>query len=202
MNFVATSTSFWYPNNGTVFYDITADPFAFNVEGKDNWRMLFSYFSGGFGTGTYFFQNQINNGGGQKSNNWEIAFNTFTGYYQVGDFHSEGLWIGGGEDGWIHDNLFTDEGTTGHIFLTWSGLLFPPTISTWSDNICIELNVFTEVSGEHGQDIQGRSELAGLVTHYIDPTQPSDSPYGGGFVYHVTSWDAACAPGSGGSFRP
>ena len=194
----------WYIKDNMIFYDIDIDVGCFRVEGADNWRILYSRFDYGRGGAGACYQSFVigwtaTAGVATPSTveNYEVAFTEMREYHHTTDEHTEAMWMASQDGGWIHNNIFDDGGTTGHLFFTYQGT------NKWVQDVCVEDNVFIDVLGSHGYDIQYRNEYNGSgVQNYIDPNQPSSPTSPNGLVVSTAPWSQACPPGSGGSFRP
>jgi hypothetical protein len=87
---------------------------------------------------------------GNTPDRFRIIGNTFRNYYddRTEDVHSQAIYIGYSTDGLVEGNRFTDNGSTGHIFVSYFGDLDDPSRSIPRD-ICIRSNWFGPTHGAY-----------------------------------------------------
>jgi hypothetical protein len=109
-----------------------------------------------------------------KNQNWMegnrdfvLRRNTITRYDDAGepDNHSEGIFIGGRNDGGlIEGNHFRDSGRTGNLFFSWFG----GDVADYPINICVRGNSF-ERSHNRFYHVQFRPEIPGNASIFVEP---------------------------------
>ena len=96
---------------------------------------------------------------GSTPDGYRILGNTFQNFYddRGNDIHSQAIFVGYSTNGLIEGNVFTNNGSTSHIFISWWGGIADPERSI-PRNICIRRNRFGPVHGAYFA-VNFRSEI-------------------------------------------
>ena len=129
------------------------------------------------------------------SHNWHIIDNTLRNFHYCPDetTHSEALFIGAGNDGFlISGNHFFDNGTTGQIFFTW----FPSSAAATEEyprNGCVTGNTF---EGSHNKfheiDMRNDGTFPEISTIHIDPDTNVNLDAPDKVMAAVSTWETPC----------
>jgi hypothetical protein len=129
------------------------------------------------------------------SHNWRIIDNTLRNFHYCPDetTHSEALFIGAGNDGFlISGNHFYDNGTTGQIFFSW----FPSTAGATEEyprNGCVTGNTFEGSRNKfHEIDMRNDETFPEISTIHIDPDTNVNLDAPGNVMASVSTWETPC----------
>lgn len=148
---------------------------GFNIFGADNITIDSDTFDG---KGKRANNNIYDQPAGNTPDNWVIRNSSFTNFYVAGNTgsHSEALFIGYSSNGLVENNVFRNNGNTGHIFFTWWGTAAYQGASisqTTPHDICVRGNTFSNDNSVifHYYDINIRGEINPTTSNLrVDPT--------------------------------
>ena len=117
---------------------------------------------------------------GNTPDHWVIRDNVFRNYYIAGDplSHSEAVFVGFSSDGLIEGNVFTNNGTTSHIFFSyWGTAAYQGAAgsTTYARKMCVRGNTFNQTAGAY-VDVNFRDEIPANADIVIQPNARSARP--------------------------